>query len=62
MEQMEKLLDAEFEVMQAMWTDEPPITTTEIMKQLGAGTGKNGNPVGCIVHMLICVACGNGAI
>ena len=35
MKQMKKLPDAEFEIMQVVWTNEPPITTSEIMKQLG---------------------------
>ena len=35
MEQMKKLPDAEFEIMQVVWANEPPITTSEIMKQLG---------------------------
>ena len=32
---MKKLPDAEFEIMQVVWANEPPITTSEIMKQLG---------------------------
>ena len=35
MEQMKKLPDAEFEIMQVVWANEPPITTSEIMKRLG---------------------------
>ena len=35
MEQMKKLPDAEFDIMQVVWANEPPITTSEIMKQLG---------------------------
>ena len=35
MEQIKKLPDAEFEIMQVVWANEPPITTSEIMKQLG---------------------------
>jgi predicted transcriptional regulator len=35
MENMKKLPDAEFEIMQVVWANEPPITTSEIMKQLG---------------------------
>ena len=35
MENMRKLPDAEFEIMQVVWANEPPITTSEIMKQLG---------------------------
>ena len=32
---MKKLPDAEFDIMKIVWANEPPITTTEIMKQLG---------------------------
>jgi predicted transcriptional regulator len=32
---MEKLPDAEFEIMKVVWANEPPITTNEIMEQLG---------------------------
>ena len=35
MENMKKLPDAEFEIMQVVWTNESPITTSEIMKHLG---------------------------
>ena len=35
MVQMKKLPDAEFEIMQVVWENEPPITTSEIMKKLG---------------------------
>jgi predicted transcriptional regulator len=35
MENMKKLPDAEFDIMKVVWTHEPPITTSEIMKQLG---------------------------
>ena len=35
METMKKLPDAEFEVMKVVWANEPPITTSEIMKLLG---------------------------
>ena len=35
MKNMKKLPDAEFEIMQVVWANEPPITTSEIMKQLG---------------------------
>ena len=35
MNQLKKLPDAEFEVMKVVWTNEPPITTSEIMKLLG---------------------------
>jgi len=34
-EMMKKLPDAEFDVMQLVWANEPPITTSEIMKLLG---------------------------
>ena len=35
MEDMKKLPDAEFDIMKVVWAHEPPITTSEIMKQLG---------------------------
>lgn len=35
MEKMKKLPDAEFEIMKAVWANEPPMTTTIIMEQLG---------------------------
>jgi len=35
MEDMKKLPDAEFDIMQVVWAHEPPITTSEIMKLLG---------------------------
>lgn len=35
MEKMKKLPDAEFEVMKVVWANEPPITTSIIMAQLG---------------------------
>ena len=36
---MTKLPDAEFDVMKVVWANDPPITTTEIMKQLGNERG-----------------------
>ena len=39
MKQMKKLPDAEFEIMQVVWANEPPITTSEIMNQLGFEKG-----------------------
>ena len=35
MENLKKLPDAEFEVMKVVWANESPITTPEIMRQLG---------------------------
>jgi Predicted transcriptional regulator len=35
MEKIKKLPDAEFDIMKVVWANEPPITTSEIMKQLG---------------------------
>jgi predicted transcriptional regulator len=32
---MKKLPDAEFDIMQVVWVNEPPITTNIIMRQLG---------------------------
>jgi len=34
-EKMKKLPDAEFDIMKVVWANSPPITTSEIMKQLG---------------------------
>ena len=39
MSKLKKLPDAEFEVMKVVWANEPPITTTEIMKLLGNEKG-----------------------
>lgn len=36
MEKFKKLPDAEFDIMKVVWANEPPITTSEIMKQLGS--------------------------
>lgn len=35
MEKIKKLPDAEFEIMKTVWSNEPPMTTTIIMEQLG---------------------------
>lgn len=35
MEKLKKLPDAEFDIMKVVWNNEPPITTTIIMQQLG---------------------------
>jgi len=35
MDKMKKLPDAEFDIMKVVWANEPPITTSEIMTQLG---------------------------
>ncbi|MFA9466645.1 MAG: BlaI/MecI/CopY family transcriptional regulator [Velocimicrobium sp.] len=35
MNTMKKLPDAEFEIMKVVWANEPPITTSIIMEQLG---------------------------
>jgi len=35
MDKMKKLPDAEFDIMKVVWANDPPITTAEIMKQLG---------------------------
>ncbi len=35
MNKMKRLPDAEFEIMKAVWANEPPITTSMIMEQLG---------------------------
>ena len=39
MESMKKLPDAEFEVMQVVWANEPPVTTSLIMSELGFRKG-----------------------
>ena len=35
MKKFRKLPDAEFEIMKVIWANEPPITTSKIMEQLG---------------------------
>lgn len=35
MEKMKKLPDTEFDIMKTVWANEPPMTTTIIMEQLG---------------------------
>lgn len=35
MEKIKRLPDAEFEIMKVVWANEPPVTTTIIMEQLG---------------------------
>lgn len=35
MEKIKKLPDAEFEIMKVVWANDPPMTTTIIMEQLG---------------------------
>jgi predicted transcriptional regulator len=37
MNTIKKLPDAEFEIMKVVWANEPPITTSIIMEQLGKG-------------------------
>jgi len=37
MKKLIKLPDAEFDIMKVVWANKPPITTSEIMKQLGIG-------------------------
>lgn len=37
METIKKLPDAEFDIMKVVWANEPPITTSAIMKLLGSG-------------------------
>ena len=39
MDGMKKLPDAEFEVMQVVWANEPPVTTSLVMNQLGFKKG-----------------------
>jgi len=39
MDNIKKLPDAEFDIMKIVWANTPPITTTEIMKQLGQEKG-----------------------
>jgi len=36
---MKKIPDAEFEIMQVVWANEPPITTNTIMQHLGKKKG-----------------------
>ena len=35
MDKLKKLPDAEFAIMKVVWANEPPITTSEILKRLG---------------------------
>jgi len=35
MEDIKKLPDAEFDIMKVVWASQPPVTTSEIMRQLG---------------------------
>jgi len=35
MEYIKKLPDAEFDIMKVVWASQPPVTTSEIMRQLG---------------------------
>jgi Predicted transcriptional regulator len=35
LKKLKKLPDAEFDIMKVVWANEPPITTSEIMKELG---------------------------
>lgn len=35
MEKIKRLPDAEFEIMKVVWANQPPVTTTIIMEQLG---------------------------
>ena len=39
MKQMKKLPDAEFDIMKVVWANEPPVTTSVIMEQLGNEKG-----------------------
>lgn len=39
MNPIKKLPDAEFDIMQFMWEQDPPITTTQIMEQIGTERG-----------------------
>ena len=39
MKQMKKLPDAEFDIMKVVWANEPPVTTSIIMEQLGNEKG-----------------------
>ena len=39
MKQMKKLPDAEFDIMKVVWANEPPVTTSIMMEQLGNEKG-----------------------
>jgi predicted transcriptional regulator len=39
LKEIKKLPDAEFEVMSAIWRNEPPVTTSMLMEQLGSKKG-----------------------
>ena len=53
MENMKKLPDAEFDIMQVVWANNPPITTSEIMKHLGHEKGWKIQVVVSLMNRLI---------
>ena len=52
MENMKKLPDAEFDVMQVVWANEPPATTSLVMNQLGVEKGWKIQVVVTLMHRL----------
>lgn len=53
MEQMKKLPDAEFDVMKVVWSNQPPITTSIIMEQLGNAKGWKAQTVISLMLRLV---------
>lgn len=53
MKQMKKLPDAEFDIMKVVWSNEPPITTSVIMQQLGNEKGWKAQTVISLMYRLV---------
>lgn len=53
MEKLQKLPDAEFEVMKVVWGNEPPITTNLMMDQLGNSKGWKAQTVVTLLQRLV---------
>ena len=50
---MKKLPDAEFDIMQVVWANEPPITTNTVMEQLGNERGWKAQTVISLMLRLV---------
>lgn len=53
MKQMKKLPDAEFDIMKVVWANEPPVTTSIIMEQLGNEKGWKAQTVISLMLRLV---------
>ena len=53
MQQIKKLPDAEFDVMKVVWSNQPPITTSIIMEQLGNTKGWKAQTVISLMLRLV---------